>query len=301
MQRDERRLLKEQLEQALAEMDASARAAEPMEIATLGGLLLRERQGAAAADPDDSKLLERAHRHNDAARQAMAEVLAESGVSGLVEELISLSEEDDPAQRADVLFELDEFLVGAWFCGFAAAELDEAADWVVQTIHASPELFADLSEMATIILSRYPELEPASARRVWQAIEASQWKEEEEPTSLPACTKARMVLGLPLVAVNSALKMPVRLASSAEALPASPAWQTLDRSDGWELALTLDEADQPILLFSTLNAELPMRVVRDECEVTIQSPRRGVRTWPAIPGSYHLQIADEQRTIEVEP
>lgn len=300
MQRDERRLLEEQLEQALAEVSAGALPTEPIEIATLGGLLQRELSGTAA-DTGARLLLDRALEHVGLARQALSELVAAAGVTGLLDDLTSISESDEPAQRADVLFELDEFLAAAWFCSYAAPELDEAADWVVRTIHATPELFVDLSGMATAVLSRHPELDPPSARMIWQAVEATRFYVEEGPRSLPACSRARTALGLDNIVSVHAFKPPPALRAADDALPSAPPWQTLERTDEWELALTLDESDQPIVLLSSINAELPLRVLRDEREVAVHCPRRGVRTWPAVPGSYGVLIGEEQHSFEVEP
>lgn len=305
MRRDEKLLLKEQLAQALAEADARPAMYEPMEIAILGGLLLRERAGEDTEDEEDADavelLLSRARQHGEAARQAMGAVVSEAGVSGLIENLTSMDEEDEPEQRADALFELDEFFVGAWFCGFDAPELAEAADWTIRMIQGFPELFIDLSELATSILSRYPGIEPFPARMIWQAVESAAFVEEREPLSVPACSAARVALGLSILVKLDGVKALRVPRANADLLPAPPPWQTIDRGNGWELALTVDDTDEPILLFQSFHPELPLRVLRDSREIELQLAHEGVRTWRAAPGLYLLQIADEQRTVEVEP
>lgn len=310
MRSDEVRLLTDQLAQALDEMDQGH--GEPAEVATLGGLLARWLQSGAASGQAGqpaldlaataAALLERASSHRAPARIALQATIDREGVLGLVQGFMDASETDTEEQRADILFELDELLAASWFCGLQAPELTELTDLVVRTVHAFPATWRDLAALATAMLERHPQLPPPAAGAMWSAVEASRWQADPEPLSVPACSSALRALNLPITI--SRPRFPALQASLPQAdsaiLPAPPGWQTVDRGEGWELALTVDEADQLILLLSRVSTDPPVRIEHDGKEVALQTPRPGVVTCLAEPGTYRLHIAGEVRVYEVE-
>ena len=256
-------LLLTQLRSTLAAPDP-----DPIEIATLAGLLAR--YGEPPADADGF-------------RDAAAEVLTALDTDPIVDQLVLVEDAAEPA-AADALMALDELCAGATWAGVPEC-LQLATDGMAAMIRAFPTPWTPLSGTASDQLARLLPKDPA--RELWRAIEAAQWH-AQAPAPVPSeGTHTRIAAALK-VGISIPM-LPLRLAAD-DVLPPPPEWVSLARSGDWELALTRDPQGAPCLLLSTTGATLPEATF--SCNGASKTPTESERslTCAAATGTWSVRI-----------
>lgn len=272
-------LLRAQLMQALAS------GAEPLELAILGGLLRRIEPkdpllGQLGALPADLALPGALTAQLSQARQALEAV----------------DEDDDPAFSWDALCAVDELCAAAAFLGIAAAEVAEAVQDAAALVRAFPEAWAPHAEAASGWLEDAPPGDPS--RSLWAAVEAAaQGLEPDAEGRAPA--DLRLQAGLDVVIPLFGRPQPELRAAAAEPIEEEGPWTRLAHGDGWELALTTDPSDRPILLLAGEAPPAPITVVHEGRAVSLKPGPEGL--WcSAAPGAWQVTLGDRRLSFRVE-
>lgn len=232
-------LLRTQLAAAFEELEAGA--THPLEVAVLAGLLAR-------VAPSDPMVAEGSIEIDPEALMSAARTA--------VDAVLEIDEADDPAESWDALSALDEVCAAATW--LQSTELvSSAVDEAVGSLRAFPEPWRVHAATATELLVRQPPRVGDPAGRLWAAVEASRWHrdEVEHDAELPVVVRER--LGLSVVVRLDSFRRQLRAATAtraamaaAEGLPDASPWTTLAHGAGWELALTLGEGDEVVLLLA---------------------------------------------------
>lgn len=115
----------------------------------------------------------------------------------------------------------------------------------------------------------------------------------EEPGEVPA--RVLEALGLPVVISLEASCGGLRLAA-ASGLPAEAPWTPIASGPGWELALTIDPDDAPILLLAGRSG----RFARDGEPIAAVATPEGL-VCPAEPGRWTVEVDGRRVAFEVRP
>lgn len=271
-------LLRSQLLQALAGQ------ADPLELCTLGGLLGR----AAPQDPLLGRLADL--RPGPALLQSLQAHLAQAAQA-----FEAVDEEDDPALSWDALSALDEVCAAAAFLGRADL-VAEAVQDAAALVGAFPEAWAPHADAASGWLEDAPPGDPA--RALWAAVEAAaQGLDAEVEGRAPE--DLRLQAGLDVV-ISRFGRPPTELRSSADgALAPDGPWTRLARGEGWELALTTDPDDRPILLLAGEVLPAPRSFVHDGQAVALQPGPEG--EWcAAAPGAWQVTLGTRRLAFRVD-
>lgn len=271
-------LLRSQLLQALAGQ------AEPLELAILGGLLRR-------LSPGDPLLAQLADLGPSPARVSALRAHLSQALQALEE----IDEDDDPALSWDALAALDELCAAAAFLGRADL-VAEAVQDAAALVRAFPEAWAPHADAASGWLEDAPPGDPA--RALWTAVEAaSRGLAPDAEGQAPA--DLRMQAGVDVVVPLFGRRSAELRAAAAAPLAEEGPWTRLAHGEGWELALTTDPSDQPILLLA--GEVLPARItVAHEGQAIALQPGPEGQWCPASPGAWQVTLGDRHLTFRVE-
>jgi len=283
---DNTALLAEQLAAALRDLQHDA--GSPLEVAALAGLLSRSQQ-------DSPALAEAIEWRDGESSSVLDDALSTLPADEAVELLTALTEDSTPEEKTDALFHIDELCAAAWWAD-APTCMASAAQVSARLIRTFPEIWSELSPLATRILSAAAPASGDPALALWRAVEATRWASAPEPDSrVPAAEGARRKLGLRLVLSRGAVARDTR-ARAASGLPAAPKVEEVAAGKDWELVLT-EESSQPIFRLSSSDVGLVFVVTRDGTEVSLSSgDAPGRWSCEAVAGAYRWKIDSE--TIE---
>lgn len=230
-----------------AQLREALRGEDPLELARVAGLLHRIAPDDPSLDDALNVLTQAPLPLGDAAIAALARV----------EEA---DEDDDPEQTWGALCALDEVLAAATLLGAAEAcrPLTEEA---VRHIRAFPEPWRPHADAATALLRDEPPPQGDPAWALWAAVEGSRWELPLDDAGMPARTRFELGFWVSLGVWGSENR---RQLAAAEPLRPAPPWEPLAQGPGWEIALTHDDTDNPVLLCSDPAATAR----RDGAEVT---------------------------------
>lgn len=271
-------LLRSQLLQALAGQ------AEPLELAILGGLLRR-------LSPDDPLL---AQLTDLGPGRALREALR-AHLSQALQALEEIDEQDDPALSWDALSALDELCAAAAFLGQAAVVAEVVQD-AAATVRAFPEAWAPHADVAGAWLEQSPAGDPA--RPLWAAVEAAAHGLDADGEG-QAPADLRLLADLDVVFPLFGRPAPERRAAAAGSLAEDSPWTRLAHGEGWELALTTDPQDQPILLLAGEAPPAPLAFAHEGRAVALLPGLEG--PWcPAAPGAWQVTLGERRLAFRVE-
>ena len=279
MNPDTATLLRAQLVQALAS------GAEPLELAILGGLLRR-------IDPKDPLLGQLGALPADRTLPGALTAL----LSQALQAVEAVDEDDDPAFSWDALCAVDELCAAAAFLGIAEEEVAEAVQDAASLVRAFPEAWAPHADAASAWLEDAPAADPS--RPLWAAVEAATWGLEPDAEG-QAPVDLRLQAGLDEVIPLFGRPQPELRAAAAEPIEEDGPWTRLAHGEGWELALTTDPSDQPILLLAGEAPPAPIAVIHEGRAVKLEPGPEGL--WcPAAPGAWQVTLGDRRLSFRVE-
>lgn len=279
MNPDTATLLRAQLVQALAS------GAEPLELAILGGLLRRIEPkdpllGQLGALPADRTLPGALTALLSQARQALEAV----------------DEDDDPAFSWDALCALDELCAAAAFLGIAEEEVAEAVQDAAALVRAFPEAWAPHADAASGWLEDAPPGDPS--RPLWAAVEAATWGLEPDAEG-QAPADLRLQAGLDEVFPLFGRSQAEQRAAAAAPIEEEGPWTRLAHGEGWELALTTDPSDRPILLLAAEAPPAPLHFEHEGRDVALLRGPEG--PWcPAAPGAWRVTVGARILSFRIE-
>lgn len=273
MRSREAALLRAQLAEARAEGD-------PGEVASLCGLLAR-------LEPEDPALPS-LRAGNSALELARDADLA-------LDRLLAVEEGEDSSLSWDALCALDELCAAAAFLG-RTGEVAIAVGEASRAVRAFPEIWVLHADAAAELLRDRPPRPGDPALGLWAAVEASRWSEGVQPhvKDEGASPEVRIAAGADVVISLVRFSGQERLAAADE-LPLDPPWTGLARGEGWELALTVDEAGAPALLLCGAEG----RFLRDGEDVGAVRNPDGCRCAVA-PGAWSVLVAGRAVSFRLE-
>lgn len=209
--------------------------------------------------------------------------------AGAAEALYAVDEDTPTEEALGALEQLEEVLLVAGMLDrrrAVASQLERAVGFV----RAFPEPWAARADEASARLEGLAPDDPAWS--LWAAVESSAAPVPEEPGEVPP--RVLQELGLPASYSIEAL-CGLRLAA-ASGLPAESPWTSLATGPGWELALTTDPDDAPILLLAGRDG----RFARDGEEVAAVTTPEGL-VCRAAPGRWSVRVDGRDVRFEVRP
>ena len=253
-------------------------AVEPWEIPAMAGLIQR-------LSPDDPVLAAVAAPDPTPDLAALA---AET-----LDQILAIDEDDDESESWDALCMLDELCAAATFLGLAEVVRPFAAQ-ASACIRAFPEAWAVHGEVAQALLSERAPLAGDPALLLWQAVRDSaddvNVAEDEEGAPL----LVRLDLGVDQVFFLRDFA-PVLLAASGN-LPEDLPHATLAAGPGWELALTVDDQDGPIVLLAGIEGQFS----RNGLALVSEAVPDGQRC-PAQPGDWVVTLDNRRVSFRIAP
>jgi len=266
-------------EQLTAARRALAAGDEPLEVAALAGLLQRIRPEDPALDGleievDRSTLIEAVHQ--------------------TVELVLGVEEADDPAESWDALSAFDELCAAAAWLGASEVVVEAVSD-VTSLVRAFPELWRPHATAATRILQAQPPRAGDPAARLWAAIETTPFVSDDDDAQAEAPLDLMLQLGLGPVITLAPLRELAERLHGADGLPEDAPWRRLGRGSGWELALTIDDQDRPILLLSGA----PAGAFEHEGDAVEPTSSAEGLACPAKPGVWRVIVEGRELRFEV--
>lgn len=280
-------LLQDQLSEALAERPP----ADPIEVATLAGLLAR-------VHPEDA-LVARARAAT--LRLKPGELAAAAGVA--MDAFGRVGRDDEPAESWDALIALDELSAAAVLLS-RAAEVAPILAEAARLVRAFPEPWCVHADIASTLLAGRDDAGADPSWLLWAAVEASPWAAQAiasaaaDPEAEGASPATRIALGLDVVVpLFGAASTAPRLAA-ADPIAAEAPWVRLAGDTGWELALTVDEARQPLLLVAGDPDRIDVSFSRDGQDCAACRDPEGW-TCPAAAGQWRVCINGADHSFEI--
>lgn len=287
-------LLVGQLEAALA--DVAAGGGDSFEVAVLAGMLSRQlADGSTTESAAAQQALTRARelRQPSILRDGLPDVAV---MSALAEQIFDVDEQVDLEEQRELLCDLDEFCVGAWFLGESERYAGQVAE-IAAAIRAFPELWRELSPWASRLLAAEPPLQGDPSLEVWQAVESSVFPVGN--ILPPACHRAEVQLGTTPTVALSILKPwglhAQEFLSATEVKPQTPLYE-LVRGKDFEIGVALDAEGSPVLLIRCAAAPV---LTRGGVPVALSRLAPSLFSARALPGEYLIRTADEELRFEV--
>lgn len=208
----------------------------------------------------------------------------------VVEAVHDVDDETPREAAARALAALDDVVVVAALVGRRRL-VSGLVERAVGSLRAFPEPWAPLADDASARLEALDPDDPAWA--LWAAVEASVEPVADEPGDVPP--RVLEALGLPVVVRLDEVCGPIRMAA-ASGLPAESPWLSLARGPGWELALTTDPDDVPVVLLTGREG----RFLLDGREVAARRTPEGAEC-RAEPGRWAVVVDAREVRFEVRP
>lgn len=273
-------LLREQLKQASLELAQGG--GEPLEVAILAGLLQR-------MAPDDEVLTSL-----DVAvpPQQLLQAIHEA-----LDLVLEIEEDDDAAESWDALAALDETCAAAHWLGHSPLA-EGAIDDATSLVRAFPEAWRVHSERATEVLRSRTPRSGDPAGRLWAVVEGTPWVTDEPSSTADAVPlDLKFRLGMEVVVPLAPFLAHGERLAAAQGLPEPAPWRRLGRGDDWELALTVGDDDQPILVLSG-GSEAEFEHEGQPIELARLADDRFCG---AATGAWRIRIGDREMQFEVAP
>lgn len=200
-------------------------------------------------------------------------------------------DEDSTAEQVTSALEAFDALVAVAALVDREPSVAGPLERAIGLVRAFPEPWAAVAEAASDRLEQLLRHDPAWA--LWAAVESSSRGFPEEAEQVSAALLE--TLGLPVVISLASTCGSLRLAA-ASGLPAESPWSTLAKGPNWELAVTTDLDDRPIVLLVGTTGSFR----RDGEELAPNQTPEGLAC-AASPGHWTVQVEGRDVRFLVRP